>query len=181
MQVRPSARLPLHVVPLSGPDSDALPIVPSRAHEEPPASRAKKVDVRRRPQTEADSVAAPQAVVVADPVVAVDLRQRKAPTLRTGPVPREDELDVVLFEVAQTGPHAAVSTDEIVELDVTDLDVDVIDAAEVRAVIDVDLVDEDEEGAVAGVIDLADPSSAPRTDGPRALARSAAIANAMRG
>ena len=29
MQARPSARLPLHVVPMSGPDSDAVPIEPA--------------------------------------------------------------------------------------------------------------------------------------------------------
>jgi len=191
MQARASARLPLHVVPLSGPDSDAIPIEVVERHGcERPASRARKVDVVRRPQTEADAMAAPQAEVMADPVVEVDVRRRKrrlAPTMRTSAVPVDDELDVALFELAQTGPHAAVPADEIVELDVGDLDIEEIDA-DGRAVLDVDLVDdhddqdEDDESAVAGVIDLADSGALPRgPGGARASSRSTAIANAMRG
>jgi hypothetical protein len=198
MQARASARLPLHVVPLSGPDSDALPIeVVERPESDTPAPRARKVDVVRRPQTEADAMAAPQSEVMADPVVEVDVRRRKrrlAPTMRTSAVPVDDELDVALFELARTGPHATVPVDEIVELDVGDLDIEELEA-DGRAVLDVDLVsdhappgleeleeDDEDDSTVAGVIDLAEPSAAPRGSGDaRASTRSAAIANAMRG
>ncbi len=192
MQSRPSARLPLHVVPLSGPDSDALPI---EVAERPSASRASNGATRspaqrrsatRRPQSEADALAAPQ-VQVADPVVAVDVRPRRRklpPTMRTAAVRVEDDLDVALFEVAQTGPYAVVPAEEIVELDVTDLDVEghpALAEADGRAVIEVDLDDvvDHDDAVVAGEIDIKDPSAALRAPDP--IARSAAIANAMRG
>jgi hypothetical protein len=214
MQARPSARLPLHVVPMSGPDSDAVPIesaglqAPSLRTPVKPATPVRR-PVVRRPQTEADAVAAPQTEVAMDGVVEVEVGRRRVSTLRTGTVRPQDDLDVVLFEVAQTGPHATVAAglraeavdveagfgafaDDVVELDIADLDVDDdLPGDDGRAVVELELAEADdivgpmgpeEDNVVAGEIDLSGPVAAPRGGDPtRALVRSAAIAHAMRG